>query len=49
MGEVAVQYGCPLFEKDSFHPPFAPDAESTKKVLKEYTKAILLNGSMARL
>jgi len=38
------QYGCPLFEKDRFHPPFAPDAESTKKVLKEYTKAILLNG-----
>ena len=38
------RYGCPLFEKDPFHPPFAPDAESTKKVLKEYTKAILLNG-----
>ncbi len=38
------QYGCPLFEKDPFHPPFAPDAESTKKVLKEYSKAILLNG-----
>lgn len=38
-------YGCPLFEKDPFHPPLAPDAESTKKVLKEYTKAILLNGS----
>ena len=39
------QYGCPLFAKDPFHPPFAPDAESTKKVLTEYTKAILLNGS----
>jgi hypothetical protein len=38
------QYGCPLFEKDPFHPHLAPDAESTKKVLKEYTKAILLNG-----
>jgi hypothetical protein len=38
------RYGCPLFEKDSFHPPFAPDVESMKKVLKEYTKAILLNG-----
>lgn len=38
------QYGCPLFEKDPFHPPFAPDAASTKKVLKEYTKAMLLNG-----
>jgi hypothetical protein len=39
------QYGCPLYDKDAFHPPFAPDAESTKKVLGEYTKAILLNGS----
>ena len=38
------QYGCPLFEKDPFHPPFAPDAESTRKVLKEYSQAILLNG-----
>jgi hypothetical protein len=37
-------YGCPLFAKDPFHPPVAPDAESTKKVLGEYTKAILLNG-----
>ncbi len=37
------QYGCPLFEKDPFHPPVAPDAASTKKVLGEYTKAILLN------
>jgi len=37
-------YGCPLYDKDAFHPPFAPDAESTKKVLGEYTKAILLNG-----
>ncbi len=38
------QYGCPLFEKAPFHPPFAPDAASTKRVLGEYTKAILLNG-----
>ncbi len=38
------QYGCPLFEKDPFHPPLAPDAASTKRVLGEYTKAILLNG-----
>jgi predicted metal-binding protein len=37
-------YGCPLYAKDPFHPPVAPDAESTKKVLKEYTRAILLNG-----
>lgn len=38
------QYGCPLFEKDPFHPPFAPDSASTEKVLREYTKGILLNG-----
>ncbi len=38
------QYGCPLYDKDGFHPPCAPDAESTRKVLKEYSKAILLNG-----
>ena len=38
------QYGCPLFEKDPFHPPVAPDAASTKRVLREYTKAILING-----
>ncbi len=37
-------YGCPLFAKDPFQPPVAPDAESTKKVLREYTKAIMLNG-----
>jgi len=37
-------YGCQFYEKDAYHPPFAPDAESTKKVLKEYRKAILLNG-----
>ena len=39
------EYGCPPFEKDPFPPPFAPDPESTKKVLKEYNKALLLNGS----
>lgn len=38
------QYGCPLYDQDAFHPPLAPDAASTKKVLGEYTKAILLNG-----
>jgi len=37
-------YGCPLHGKDAYHPPAAPDSESTKKVLKEYRKAILLNG-----
>jgi hypothetical protein len=37
-------YGCPLHGKDAYHPPVAPDFESTKRVLKEYRKAILLNG-----
>lgn len=51
-GSVAVeewviwkcQYGCPLFGKDSLHPPCAPSPESTKKMLSKYSKAILLNG-----
>jgi hypothetical protein len=43
------QYGCPLYDKDGFHPPCAPDAESTKKVLKEYSKAILIKGSKGKL
>ncbi len=39
------QYGCPFYEKDSLHPPLAPNAEETKKVLKEYDKALFLNGT----
>lgn len=39
------QYGCPMYEKDAFHPPLAPDTESAKKVIGEYSKAILINGS----
>jgi hypothetical protein len=38
------QYGCPLYAKDLYHAPGAPEAESMKKVLKEYRTAILLNG-----
>lgn len=38
------QYGCPLFEKDGYHPPLAPDTESMKKVIREYDQAILMNG-----
>lgn len=38
------RYGCPLYEKDPFHPPWAPDAASMAKVIGEFTKAILLNG-----
>ncbi len=37
-------YGCPFYNKDSYHPPFAPSVDETKEVLGEYTKAILLNG-----
>lgn len=37
-------YGCAFHGKDAYHPPCAPDAESTKKVMKEYGKAILLTG-----
>lgn len=43
------QYGCPLYDKDGFHPPCAPDAGSTKKVVREYTKAILMNGPKGKL
>ncbi len=40
-------YGCQFYEKDAFHPPYAPDAESTKKTLTGYKKAILMNGPEA--
>jgi len=43
------QYGCPFYDKGSLHPPLAPSAEETKKVLKEYDKALLLNGSSGPL
>jgi hypothetical protein len=41
-------YGCPFHGKDAYHPPCAPDAESTKKVVKEYSKAILMNSSKGK-
>jgi hypothetical protein len=37
-------YGCPFYNKDGFHPPFAPGVEETKEVLNEFSKAILLKG-----
>lgn len=43
------RYGCALYEKDGCHPPIAPDAESTRKVMKEYSKAVLLRGSKGKL
>jgi len=39
------KYGCPFYNKDALHPPLAPSAEETRKVLKEYDKALLLTGS----
>lgn len=41
-------YGCAFHGKDAYHPPCAPDAESTKKIMKEYSKAILMNGSKGK-
>lgn len=41
-------YGCQFLGKDAYHPPLAPDADSTRKMLSEYTKAILLNGPVAK-
>ena len=38
------QYGCPMYEKDAFHPPLAPDTESARKVIREYSKGLLING-----
>ena len=37
-------YGCPFYNKDGFHPPFAPGVDETKEVLNEFSKAILLKG-----
>jgi hypothetical protein len=37
-------YGCAFHGKDAYHPPCAPDAESTKKIMREYSKAILMTG-----
>ncbi|MDP4161155.1 MAG: DUF2284 domain-containing protein [Bacillota bacterium] len=38
------KYGCPFYEKDALNPPFAPNAEETRKVLNEFDKALLLTG-----
>ncbi len=38
------KYGCPFYNKDSLHPPLAPSPEETKRMLKEYDKALLLTG-----
>ncbi len=38
------RYGCPLYGRDAYHPPCAPDAEATHRMLSEYKMAILMNG-----
>ncbi len=41
-------YGCAFHGKDAYHPPCAPDAESTKKIMREYSKAVLMTGSQGK-
>ena len=41
-------YGCAFCGKDAYHPPYAPDAESTKKIMREYSKAVLMTGSKGK-
>jgi len=38
------QYGCPLYNKDASHPPLAPTTEEMRNVLKEYNRALFING-----
>lgn len=42
-------YGCPFYNKDGFHPPFAPGVDETREVLGEFHKAILLKGSKGKI
>ncbi len=39
------RYGCRFYGKDAYHPPHAPTSKEMKKMLKEYSKALLINGS----
>jgi hypothetical protein len=41
-------YGCAFHGKDAYHPPCAPDADSTKKIMREYSKAVLMTGSKGK-
>jgi len=41
-------YGCAFHGRDAYHPPRAPDTESTRLVMKEYSKAVLLNSSKGK-
>lgn len=42
-------YGCPMYGKDGYHPPMTPEIDEVKEVIKEYAKAILLNGEDGKL
>jgi len=56
-GTVAVEkwvkwkckYGCPMYEKDGYHPPATPDLDEVREVLGEYSRAILISGRDGRL
>ncbi len=39
------RYGCRFYGKDAYHPPHAPTTEQTQKMLKEYSKVLLINSS----
>lgn len=39
------RYGCRFYGKDAYHPPHAPTTKDMQKMLKEYSKALLINGS----
>lgn len=41
-------YGCPMYDHDAYHPPAAPDAEETRQMLAEYSRAVLLCGPKGR-
>ncbi|SJZ55375.1 Predicted metal-binding protein [Selenihalanaerobacter shriftii] len=38
------QYGCSFYDEDASHRPLVPGVEEMKKLLKEYSKALLIHG-----
>jgi predicted metal-binding protein len=41
---LKCRYGCLFYDKDGYHPPYAPDPALMRDVLGEYEKAILISG-----
>jgi len=41
---LKCRYGCLFYDRDGYHPPYAPDPQVMRGVLSEYDKAILLSG-----